>query len=239
MKNHKTLVISAALIASVAILQSCGLNDIDGNYHPVIQNRTVQSFSEVNAEDEFNVQITHDSVYFVEVNAEDNLLPYIETVVIDNELCIRRRTNQQLDNHYPIEITVHTPVLEAVRLSGSGEIRTDTFYTYRMECELSGSGDITLYTQSEYLNAKISGSGSTRISGSTSQADLRVSGSGSIKAISLQTDTCFANISGSGSIYTWVLDFLNVNISGSGNVYYAGQPIIQTSITGSGNVQSY
>jgi hypothetical protein len=103
--------------------------------------------------------------------------------------------------------------------------------------DMSGSGKIEADGTFSDIRTVLDGSGEVVLSGISQTSDLYISGSGVIRAGELFTGTCHANISGSGTIYAWVKDLLDVEISGSGIVYYYGDtPVIQTHINGSGQV---
>jgi len=87
-----------------------------------------------------------------------------------------------------------------------------------------------------HIGSSISGSGEINMWGTVDRCDLTISGSGSIRAYGLESNTSYANISGSGSMYLYVNDYLDVVISGSGSVYYQGNPNVNAKITGSGSV---
>jgi hypothetical protein len=226
---------------------------ISGNSQVSTETRPMVSFDKIVNEGSFNVYITPDTIYQVVVEAETNLIPYIRTMVNGNTLIIDTREN--LNNNYPINIYVKTPVLHSVELQGSGLMVFDSLKTENMLIEISGSGDINGEVVANTVNTKISGSGTifleassnsfeADISGSgyldlrgeTNTAHLFINGSGNINAYNFIQKDCYAKISGSGDMYLNVLNNLDVNISGSGNIFYTGNPQLTINITGSGSV---
>ncbi|MBP6977913.1 MAG: DUF2807 domain-containing protein [Bacteroidales bacterium] len=229
---------------------------IDGNETVETETRNVGSFSRISSESYFDVFIIRDSVEQITVEAESNLLPYIQTVVDGSTLIIREQRHHCLDNNLPIKVTVRVKVLEKVHLAGSGYIQGNSEFiastfsvdlsgsgnidlevrAERVEVDLSGSGDIDLGAVTPQIDATISGSGDINLWGESGDSALEISGSGSIKAYGLIQDNCWVKISGSGNIFVFVNDYLDVTISGSGSVYYKGNPQIEVSISGSGEV---
>ena len=243
-------VIGAVVIGFSGCHKPYGIN---GNSQPATETRPMVSFDKITNEASFNVYITQDSIYQVVVEAESNLIPYIRTMVNGNTLIVDTREN--LNNHYPINIYVKTPVLNSIELQGSGLIALDSLNTEHLYIEISGSGDLNGEVVTNTLNAKISGSGTifleahtsnieTKISGSgyldlmgeTNTGSHIISGSGNINSYNFLQKDCYAKISGSGNMYLNVSDFLEVDISGSGNVFYIGDPQLNINITGSGSV---
>lgn len=226
---------------------------IDGNGHIVTEGRNTVSFNKIANEANFDVYYIKAPDFRVDVVAESNLIPHIRTIVNGNTLEVDSRKN--LRNNYPIKIYVYSPVLRAVYLSGSGTIATgmideaefeavlsgsgsifgDVYCNY-FNSHLSGSGEIDFVVNAEQIAASISGSGRIKLIGEAISGDYRISGSGSIMAFSMHLAECFARISGSGSIYTRVYDYLEAIISGSGNIHYAGSPVVDANVTGSGKI---
>jgi len=233
----KKLLFGPCLVLLMVFTQSCfHLNDIEGNYNLVTTTRSVGSFTGVESCGDLQVKIVSDSTWFVEIEGEENLIPYIETDVNNGILRIETQHRRNLDPNYPIIIYVHTPTLASVELSGSGSISSDTLNTPNLDIRLSGSGNINLPVVATDVDATISGSGDIFLSGSSVSADFEISGSGDIHAYTFPVSECMADISGSGSMYVNVSDLLDVVISGSGNVHYQGNPIVSVSIIGSGQV---
>ncbi len=228
------------LLASVALLlgtSSC-LDEIfiDGNGIPKTEFRNAEGFDEVVSAGDFHVNVIAGDTYSVEVTAESNLLPYIETDVNGSTLKIRTRGVHSLRQNDPIEIYITTPVLNGLSISGSGYIKTDSFLSDEFKIAVSGSGDIDTKVNADVIKANVSGSGIVYLEGSATATYFVISGSGKIKSYNLEQEDCNAKISGSGDVYANASHTIDANISGSGRVYYIGNPVIHTSISGSGSV---
>ncbi|MDD5571747.1 MAG: DUF2807 domain-containing protein [Bacteroidales bacterium] len=209
---------------------------IEGNGHVISENRSLASFTQITSEGEYDVYFSPGQNYQVTIEAEGNLIPYVETGIHGHDLVIKTRNHRRLENHFPIKVFVEAPYVDDVILSGSGKVYIDSLSTSSLHLLLSGSGNMEGKIWTNTLNAKISGSGEINLQGIAHQSQMEISGSGDIYAFSLQQDTCFADISGSGSMKLWVLDFLDARITGSGKIYYQGNPAVSTHITGSGSI---
>ena len=228
------------LLASIVLLfatNSC-LDEIfiNGNGISKTESRNAEGFSEVVSSGDFNITVVPGNNYSVEVTAESNLLPYIETDVNGSTLKIRTRGIHSLRQNNPIEINITTPVLNGVSISGSGYIKTGSFMSNNFKISVSGSGDIDTKVSADVIKANVSGSGTIYLEGDASTTDYVISGSGKIKSYNLEQTDCKATISGSGDVYVNASETINANISGSGRVYYVNHPVIHTSISGSGSV---
>ena len=115
---------------------------------------------------------------------------------------------------------------------GSGTIEVRSLFVNDVYANLDGSGEIEIYGidgpdyMAHRITATIGGSGNIELEGYADNTKLSIEGSGNIKSFRLYQNDCNAYISGSGSIYVFVYDYLDVNIPGSGIVFYRGRPAI-------------
>jgi hypothetical protein len=236
MQGIKTF-LALSLICTSLILGSCdGGRCVKGNRDVITEYRSAEAFSGLISEGSWEVFTHLDSIYYVEVEAESNLLPYISTAVNDNDLILRTRDHRCINNREPIRIHVYGPQLSRARLEGSGDMSIEKLSGSSTRLEIAGSGDVSAHIWSPALDARISGSGEMYLSGEVETGELQISGSGDINAYPLRQDRCFATISGSGDMYLDVATFLDVRILGSGDVHYKGNPQLNVSILGSGEV---
>ena len=233
MKNK--LFLFAFFLVSIA-LTACIRPKIEGNYHVVSSNRNISAFSEIVSESDCEVYYYYDSLYNVTVEAEENILPYIESSVHGNSLVIKKSNFKRIETHFPIKVFVSSPYISNVILSGSGSISIDSLKTNNLNILLQGSGNISATTYTQFIKTIITGSGNITLNGNTSSGECNISGSGEINAYNIVQDTCYTSISGSGSMYINVVDYLNANISGSRRIYYIGSPVVYSNINGSGKI---
>lgn len=238
MKNLKWM-IPAILILALSFT-SCKkhlFNSIKGKGETVTETRNLSGFDKISLAIDADVLYTQDSVYYVEISAQQNVLNAITTEISDGELEIDSK--KWIRKHNGIKIIIHSPDIRELELDGSGNIESaQLITTSTLELEISGSGNITLAgVNSVDLDADISGSGNISISGGVvSNEEAEVSGSGNIEIHAVTSNHSKVQISGSGSVSVWALDQLNATISGSGDIKYKGNPSVNTSISGSGSL---
>lgn len=236
----KTIKITFAVTTALLLFVATSCIDemfISGNGKLQSETRvTAGGFNEVISSGDFEVTVTPSDSYSVEVSAESNLLPYIETDVSGHKLKVHTRGIHALRNHFPIQVSIGSPVLKGLTLSGSGTIHTGNYASDHFSITLSGSGKINTQISTDDIDALVSGSGILILQGNAASAHYTISGSGKIKSYELAQNNCAVTISGSGDAFVNVTQTLNANISGSGRVYFVGNPAIRTSISGSGSV---
>lgn len=118
---YTTLLILLALIVLVLSMSGCINERIEGNHDLITQERDAQPFSEVISSGSFSIKIIPSSETRIEVKGESNILPYLSTISNGTTLTVQFNNGYSIHEHYPVEVFLYTPFLQAVRLSGSGK----------------------------------------------------------------------------------------------------------------------
>lgn len=203
------------------------------------QERSVSGFTEVDLSSIGNLVIEVGDQEALRIEAEENLLDYLEAEVRGRTLDIGVRRGTNLQPSKPIYYYLTVKSLDAIKVSGLGDVEAPNMQADDFSVEISGGGDINIAEVSaDQLVVEISGLGSLEISdGNVREQQVNISGGGDYKAGSLNSDTAFVNISGLGSATLQVNDLLDVNISGGGSVRYYGDPSVDRNISGLGTIQ--
>jgi hypothetical protein len=254
--NKTNLPIVLLFLACLASCEDMWNHCVDGNGQRTSQTRDLPAFERIQVNGDFDVQVDTGHASSALLQADENLLSYIVTHVSGDKLIIEAKNGICLRPSHPIEIIVTAPVIRnlemngsgsmycyglhsdelLIRLIGSGQVECYQLQVTSVNYELEGSGTINSTVTTENLAARLEGSGEIKLNGTAVSSDLRLIGSGRIKAGQLNTDTCLAYISGSGTTDTDVNLALDVTIIGSGIVYYSGNPVVESSISGSGKI---
>jgi hypothetical protein len=237
-KTMKRIFINGMYISVFAILMaSCGIR---GSGDVVRIERNVSSFNCVTVEGLYTVHIKQDSIFKVEVEADDNIEPHIKTSVSGNVLTIHKHGIRKIRKPTKMDVYISAPAYEKIDLKGSGNIYgVNTITESSQQFFIDGSGNMEFSSQSSSTNLSISGSGNIKISGSTDYLKTNIDGSGNIEAYNYLAKTAEARISGSGNAMINVLNSLVGWVSGSGNIIYMGNPTVDKSVTGSGSISKY
>ena len=214
---------------------------VKGNGQAKKETREVSSFSSLSSQGSMDVQIAYGNSNSVVIDADENLLPYIETTVENGKLTIKNKKGINLKSSSKIVVHVSMTKINALQLSGSGNIDGDGNFTNdgKTAISISGSGNIKLnFNSFKDLDLSIAGSGNMNLkNGTTNTIDAKVSGSGNIDCSNVTSNDVDAKISGSGNVKVYPKNSIDAKISGSGNVYYKGNVSnISSKIAGSGKV---
>jgi len=233
-----------------------------GSGDVIAQSRSINNFQEIDLSISGDLILIQSDTLNIIVEAQENLISEIETVVKNNYLTIK--TDGCIKTDKPIKIYVYVPELTRISLSGSGNITQEGNWDFtelnlnisgsgnislenctisgKLENNITGSGNIVLsnFIASEIIN-NIVGSGDILISSinNLTTANNTITGSGDISLSS--TDTIQTNnvkIIGDGDIHSrdFAAEDVDCRIDGSGNAFVNAINNLNVNITGSGNV---
>lgn len=254
------LVLNRFLIFSISIssvyLWSCeGILKLEltGDGNIIVQKRYINSINEVELTEDFLLEIIQSDTRKLKVEADSNLMSYIETIVEKEKLIIQRKSNFALSPRKQVKITLMVEGLEKV-VATSGIIVCDTLNFNNFEINSFGSANVTsrcitssnfyYYTEggtSALLNGcfgtfKIRqlGSAESTLSGSAENLQIVQEGSGKVEAYKLQVPDVSISLFGSGLVFCNATEQLKVVIKGKGRVYFVGNPSVISNIEGGG-----
>jgi hypothetical protein len=234
-------------------------NTVKGSGKIVTQTVDVSNFSSVSLENSGDVYIEQGDTESLTIEADDNILPLLETKVRGSELVLTTRPNQGIDPSRKIIYRIAVKDLTGLSLqgsgtffvspiksdamqisiNGSGDVRVDDLATGKLSMNLNGSGNINIDKLSATsADASINGSGDIKLAGQAPTQKISFHGSGNYLAGDLQSASADINIPGSADVTVWVTDKLTANINGSGTIRYYGKPTVDQSGNGSGKLIS-
>jgi len=203
------------------------------------EDRSLGNFTAISSYGPYNVYLTQDSGFKVSVEADDNLLPFIDTYVEGGELKIRTKEGYNLSESREISIHVSAPSFSALKSVGSGDIISQNKINNStpVSFEATGSGDIKANLNAPEVKAEVLGSGNISLQGETKTFKGNITGSGNIRAFDLKSENSDIEILGSGNADVYASVKLSVEVNGSGDVNYKGSGQVASNIHGSGSVK--
>jgi len=192
--------------------------DIRGSGHAATEKREASGMHGVSMSIPGHLEVTQGEREGVTVTADDNVLPYLETVVDNGTLRVRTRDNTSVEFRSPLRVVVVARSIEQLALSGAGDIVASAIDVPALELRISGAGKVTL-------------------SGRAQELDARINGSGKVDAVRLATNDAEVKVSGSGHLALNARKTLKTHITGAGDVDYYGDPAVEQHITGAGRIR--
>lgn len=212
---------------------------VRGNGNKISETRNVGSFDGVELQGSMNVQLKKASAHSVEIEGEENILPFVETFIHDGKLVIKYKDNTSIHTTRDLIVHVNATELDEVRVTGSGDITGEGKFesSDEVKVKITGSGNISLELDAPSVEAGITGSGDIQLSGNTKDIECSTTGSGNIKATELKAENAKVRTLGSGSISVFASVKIDASISGSGDISYKGGGAVSSSVHGSGSVR--
>jgi hypothetical protein len=244
---RRRVLLAACALACIAIAPQAEAGDwgwgrneqVQGSGRIARQARDVAHFSGVAMSLPGNVEIRSGSAREgLTVEADDNLLPLIETVVEDGTLKIRAKKDANLRTRH-LKVVVQARDVDRLTLTGSGNIDADVVRGGRVKFDVGGAGAINVRRlEGESVNVALGGSGGLKaLDGSVRSMSISIGGSGTVDLGHVRAENATVTVAGSGDATLWVRGSLGLTVAGSGDVNYYGDPQITSSIVGSGNVR--
>jgi|SRR6185436_2983532 len=224
-----------AVLFVAVLVNSCNVICTEGTGPVQTDKREPGSFKEIALDITADVTVMKGETPALIINAQSNLVEKIKTKIrggkltISDEGCISSKER--------IKITAYLPELEGLEVNGSGNFMIpDTFQVKDISLEINGSGDINGKFIAAKIESDIRGSGNIILAGSANKHTMEILGSGDIKARDLPSNSSEVTVSGSGDVFVYAIQNLDVKINGSGTVHYKGKPSVNSSVNGSGKV---
>jgi hypothetical protein len=204
------------------------------------QTRDVNDFHAVEVSFPANVFISQGTSESLKIEAEDNLLPGLQTQVRNNtlEIFYKADTKKVVRPTKPITITIVVKNLDRVDFESAGKLDITGIKNDSLNVSVSGAGDMKMKQVAlQTLVVNLSGAGSMSATGSADTVELNISGFGSFDGKELASKDATVQLSGAGSATIRAKDTLDTQISGAGSVSYYGSPRVTKQVSGVGDVK--
>jgi hypothetical protein len=239
---RRPLLACAALGVLLGPRAAAAAETVKGSGVATTQRRDVAAFTGVALGAPFSVVLRPGNREAIEIVADDNILPLIETRVRDTRhegsLEIELARHARIEPRTPIVVTIDYVHLENLAVGGSGSISGKALKTSRLDAAIGGSGSIDLpELDADSLAVSIGGSGAFRADGRARKLAVNVAGNGRCDAERLVAGDVAVSVAGSGSTRVHAETALRASVAGSGDVWYRGAVTPQVSIVGSGRVR--
>jgi len=164
------------------------------------------------------------------IEAEDNLLHYLEAQVFDETLIIRKiPSNVTLDTTVPIHYYLTVTGLESLTTTSSGSIRSPLLEVERLSITTKSAGSVYVDELfATHLEIAVQAAGGVIIAGGTVEEQLvALTSSGDYDGRDLASSRARVRLSSSGDAIVSVQNRLDADLSSSGNLYYLGDPLVR------------
>lgn len=165
--------------------------------------RQISNFKGIDVSGVFEVEVTAQKDFSVEVEADDNLLPLITTKVRNGVLHIESERRFSTDN--PLRVRISTPDIDNIDTSGAATVSVIDLKNQAVSVESSGASKV-------------------KLSGATAKLVLDISGASKIDAEGLTAESGNIEASGASNAVVNVTGKLWTDASGASKIVYVGSP---------------
>lgn len=259
-RRSLALVLGAALMLGAGSAQASWWGNsqrIEGSGTAATVTRAATGFDQISLGGSWKVVLRQGSTEGVVIEADDNLMAYIETAVVGRALSVGTRSGTYIESKSPMKVTINFIKLNALNIGGSYHIEGGAIKTDRLTVNMGGTGKLHINSLEgkdlvvnlggsgnvqiegvavEQASVNVGGSGNVRLSGRAPTQAFSVGGSGNVRASELEGQTVSVSVAGSGNVHANARRSLNVTVAGSGNVRYSGEGTVNQTVRGSGSV---
>jgi len=222
MKSRTSVLVGCVIV--MGLLSACSINGngkgVKGSGVVKTETRDVRGFRSIQLSSLGSVTVTQTGRESLTIQAEDNLLPLLESSVKDGVLYLATIGDTNISPTETIRYEVEVRDLQGVNITGAGSVHAANISTRQMSVDLSGVGNV-------------------EISGSTETLNVALSGVGNFEGSEFLSEKATVDDSGVGHAIVNVSDQLDVTVSGIGSVEYIGSPVINQSVSGIGKVSKH
>jgi hypothetical protein len=242
-ENNMKLLFSLLALCLVTLSACVPRTLVQGSGNIVTESRPVTNFDKISLSGAGDLNITQGDTESLTIEADDNLLPYIETTVQNGTLIIGLRDD--VANVFAfrptrgIKYNVGVINLSQVLVSGAGNVNIPALKTTNLALRTTGAGNSNLADlEASNLTVDITGAGNIVLAGAVEMQEASLSGFGNYNAGDLSSTRANVSISGAGNATVWVTQSLDARISGAGSVTYYGSPQVTQSVSGVGTIRN-
>lgn len=178
-------------------------NGVSGSGTVAGERREVADFQGIDVGGIFQVEVTAQKDFSVEIEADDNLLPLIKTEVSGGVL--KLSTEKRISAKNPIRVRISAPNIENLDVSGASKVSVANLNNENLQIDTSGASKVI-------------------ISGNTANLTIDVSGASKVNAENLIAENASVDASGASTISVNAINELKTDASGASNIVYLGSP---------------
>ena len=209
-----------------------------GSGHILSENRNASGFHSIEVSGAIDVYVKQDSATSVKVEADDNLLQYVEVYTENSTLVIKTRNRMWMRPTNKVKVYVTNPLYREFEVSGASSIRSENTITSgeMLHVGLSGASNAKLDFNAPRISADLSGASDLTIRGKTRDFEAGASGASEIKCFDLLTENTDVEASGASSAEVYASVRLVGSASGASHIRYKGNAIPSISSSGASGV---
>jgi len=209
-----------------------------GSGHITSQTRNVSGFNSIDVSGAIDIYVKQDSTTSVKVEADDNLLQYIEVYTDNSTLVIRTDRGVRIRPSNKIKVYISNPVYRGFEVSGASSINSESLITSAetLHVGLNGASEGKMEFNAPRIAVELSGASNLTIRGKTKDFEGGASGASEIRCFDLLTENSDIELSGASGAEIYASVKLAGNVSGASQIKYKGNATTSISSSGASGV---
>jgi hypothetical protein len=223
-------------LAIITIFSSCHF--VKGSGNIISETRNVGKFTRISASHGFEVEFKYGSSPSVVVEADDNLMRYVDVRVDGDALLIGISRHMSLSNAH-LKAYVTGPAMEGMKASSGADISSRDVLkdAGKLSFNASSAGTITAEVDAPEVKASASSGASIQLSGRTKSFDAESSSGASVKSSDLMSESTYVVASSGASAQVHASVSLEAKASSGADIYYRGNGSVRKTESSGGSVE--
>jgi hypothetical protein len=201
-------------LSALFVLSGCHIG-VHGSGVRKTEKRDLPAFNAIETSGAFEVQVDCQQPASFEIEADDNILPLVQTDVRDGVL--RVSTTKSYSSRGGIVLRITVPDLASLKSTGAGKFNISNVKNVKFEIHSTGAATVVA-------------------SGKSKSVKISSTGAGKIDTHDLLAGDVDVDVTGAAGVDVYANDELDVTVSGAGRVTYSGNPKVNKKVSGAGQV---
>ena len=218
-----------ALFSLVIFVFASGCREIAGRRvrgsgHIITENRTATGFNGIDVSGAIDVYVKQDSATSVKIEADDNILEYIEVHTEGSTLEIYTENNIRLRPSNKIKVYISNSQYKEIQVSGASSVHCENEITSNeaLDINLSGASEGRLELNAPKVSVNLTGASNATVKGKTKDFEGSASGASEIRGFDLLSENADVDASGASHIEIYASVKIDGQASGASSVNYKG-----------------
>jgi hypothetical protein len=196
-----------------------------------------RDFTRISLSHSFKATIRKSASYAVTMEVDDNIKQYVVARQSGAEVSIGLEDNSY--SNVTVNITIETPDVTMISLSGSGALRLDGFdLSHDLQIVGTGATSISGNLTARDVTFNLTGSSTVDLTGTSASLDVYSMGATQLSLFEFPVKNCRVNLTGGSVSNVRVSDNLEVCLTGGSVLRYKGNPSTKiVSVTGGSVIQ--
>jgi len=197
---------------------------VRGSGHVITENRSASDFNSIDVSGAIDVYVRQDSATSVKVEADDNILEYIQVHTDGSTLEIYTENNIRLRPTNKIKVYISNAEYKEIHVSGASSVRCENEITSTdvIDVSLSGASEGKLELNAPKISVDLTGASNASVKGKTKDFEGSASGASEIRGFELLSENANVDASGASHIEIFASVKIDGQASGASSVNYKG-----------------